>query len=124
MQNEAVIRELQEQEERKPNAIFYKIPESESESSEQRKSDDLNKLQEIGRLCNEEIKPEDVLKIVRIGKKDGSGNPRPTLVKFVNHEKKRKLFRNLHKLSGAKSALKVVNANHDLTKDQRARERI
>ena len=117
MQNEAVIRELQEQEERKPNVIFYKIPESESESSEQRKSDDLNKLQEIGRLCNEEIKPEDVLKIVRIGKKDGSGNPRPTLVKFVNHEKKRKLFRNLHKLSGAKSALKVVNANHDLTKD-------
>ena len=80
-------------------------------------------MQEIGRLCNEEIKPEDVLKIVRIGKKDGSGNPRPTLVKFVNHEKKRKLFRNIHKLSGAKSVLKVVNANHDLKKDQRARER-
>lgn len=116
-----VMKEIKEREERMNNAIFFKVKESKAANADERMKDDKEIMKEIGKVCQESIKKEDIIKAIRIGKK--SEQPRPLKVTFKDHDKKRRLFRNLNKLRDGPDHLKAINGTHDLTQSQRKAEK-
>ena len=82
----------------------------------------LKQIKELGKICKETIRKEDVVKIIRLGKRNPN-KPRPILVEFKGDEKKRGLMKNLANLSKAPEAMKKISVQHDLTKKQREDEK-
>lgn len=118
-----VIKEMQEREERKPNMIFYGVPESDSASIDARKSHDTKQLQEICKLCDEKVKQEEIVNIRRLGKPGGPNKPRPMHVKFTTDAKKGKIFKNMYRVKNSKTGLSTVTVANDLTVKQREEEK-
>ncbi len=117
-----VIREIEEQKSRKCNIIMHNVPEKQSENTDEKTKHDREQLKELGKICKESIKKEDVVKIVRLGKPSPS-KARPLLVEFKDEEKKRALMKNLVNLSNAPDAMRRISVQHDLTKKQRKEEK-
>ncbi len=119
-----MLRELKEREARLNNAVFFKVPESKATKIEDKIKEDCQLLKEIGKICQESIEDDDIVKVKRLGKK--GENPRPMLVTFnedKDKDKKRKLFRNLQKLKEGPDNLKEVSGQHDFTVQQREEEK-
>ncbi len=117
-----VVRKIKEQESRKCNIILHNVQEKQSENPEERAKHDREQLKELGKVCKENIKKEDLVNIKRLGKVNPN-KPRPLLVEFKDEEKKRALMNNLVNLSKAPESLKRISVQHDLTKKQREEEK-
>ena len=117
-----VVREIKDQESRKPNLIIHNIPESDAEGLE-RVNHDKEKALEVANVCNVTWKNEDVVNAVRLGRKKMDGKPRPLLIKLVNEEKKKALFKNVKLLQTAPEGFKEIGIQNDLTKQQREEEK-
>ncbi len=117
-----LVREIKEQESRKCNIILHNVPEKESVNEDERTKHDREQLKELGKVCKENIKKEDVVKMIRLGKRSPN-KARPLLVEFRDEEKKRSLMQNLSNLSKAPNAMKKISVQHDLTKKQREEEK-
>ncbi len=89
---------------------------------DERTKHDREQLKELGKICKESIKKEDLVKITRLGKPNAN-KPRPLLVEFKDEEKKRSLMKNLVNLSKASEAMRRISVQHDLTKKQRKEEK-
>ena len=117
-----LIEELKDQESRKCNLILYNATEKQSDNADERTKHDREQIKELAKVCKESIKKEDVVKIIRLGKRDAN-KPRPMLVEFKDEEKKTNIMKNLVNLGKAPEHLRRISVHHDLTKKQREDEK-
>ncbi len=117
-----VVNEIKEQDSRKCNIILHNVQEKQSENEDERSKHDREQMKELGKVCKENIKKEDVVKMIRLGKRSAN-KPRPLLVEFKDEEKKRALMKNLVNLSTAPEPMRRISVQHDLTKKQRDEEK-
>ncbi len=116
------MREVKDQESRKCNIILHNVTEKQSDNEEERTKHDREQLKELGKVCKESIKKEDLVQMKRLGKRNPN-KPRPLLVEFKDEEKKHGLMSNLVNLSKASEGLRKISVRHDLTKEQRDEEK-
>ncbi len=117
-----VIKEIKDQEERKKNVLFFNLPESKASDVNDRAKHDKEEVKEISKICQATIKKDEMIKAKRLGKKSND-KPRPLLIELVSDEKKRALFQNLSKLQHAPDKYKSVSVQNDLTPKQRENEK-
>ena len=120
-QAEEVIKEIKEQDERKLNVIIFNLAESSGEDNQDKH--DKEEVKEIGKICQANIKKDDITGSRRLGKKNDGGKPRPLLITLINEEKKKALFINLKKLQTAPDKYKKISVRHDLTPKQQENEK-
>lgn len=116
-QNEIITlatREFYNQQNREKNVILFNVPETDAVN--ERKTHDLSELKKITRLCEIELKDDQLEKISRIGEKKNDRSARPILVTFLLVDTKINLLKNLHKLKDKNVDIKITN---DLTVEQR-----
>ncbi len=114
-----LVKEINERERRKNNALLFKVPEVNSNLKAEVEKKDLETLCKISQITETPIKSEDIKKIARIGKKQ-EGYTRPVLIEFKLAEHKKALFRNIGKLRSVEDeTLKQVVLEHDMTKEER-----
>ena len=118
-----VVKEIKDQESRKCNIILHNVQEKQSDNEDERNKHDREQLKELGKVCKQTIKKEDVVMMRRLGKRNPN-KPRPILVEFRDEEKKSGLMSNLVNLSKAPDALRKISVQHDLTKKQRDEEKL
>lgn len=91
--NDAVIKEINEREKRKNNAILFRVPETDTNIKADRITHDTNVIRDIATKIDVEIKLDDIIRVSRLGKKaegEGSSNSKPLLVGFSNDTVKKK----------------------------------
>ncbi len=122
-QAKEVIKEIKDQEERKLNVIIFNLAEVPGQDNQEQIKHDKEEVKEVGKICQANIKKDDITKAKRLGKKNNGGKPRPLLITINNEEKKTALFTNLKKLQSAPEKYKKISVQHDLTPKQRADEK-
>ena len=101
---------------RMKNIIVHGIDEAEGTDPLERRASDIKEIQNILKeFCEVELKEEDIVKSMRLGKYDQT-KKRPILIAVRTEDKKKEIFQNLHKLRNAPNNISVA---HDLTKNQR-----
>ena len=108
--------EKREQEERASNIAIYGIKESEKDTAEEKKEDDVAAVRKIADELGIEVRGEVEAKY-RAGKKVGD-KPRPMIVRVANDEMREALLKKAHML-GRKDGWKSVYVQQDLTWKQR-----
>lgn len=114
-----IIKEIQDREERRNNVVIFNLPESRSHDPEERVRFDKEEIREIGKICQVNIKKDEMTKVIRMGK--NGKDTRPLLLKFTSEEKKRLLLKNAEKLNS--SRLSRIGIQQDLTTKQREEEK-
>ena len=102
--------EAYEVEDRETHMVMFRLAESEN--------DRTNVKLILQHLTHNTIKDEDVIKIIRLGKKNDK-LVRPILIKLGNLTIKKKIFKNLYKMKSLREDLNSVGIGHDLTMEQR-----
>ena len=120
-QAEEVIKEIKDQEERKPNILVFNVPESNSSDSADSTKHDKEEVKQLAKQCKVPISKDEMISARRLGKK--GSNPRPLLIQFANDEKKKMLFKNLKLLQNAPDKYRKMSVKNDLTEKQRKREK-
>ena len=95
---EETVKEVNDRRAREANMIIFKAVEPQTNLREQRVREDLAFIEHVcNEICGIDFDSDnDVAKIVRLGKKNEDGSPRPLLVVFKEAETKKRLFRNLN----------------------------
>ena len=117
---EKKIKEKEDEErtrrERRKNMVVFGIKECEAVNGKEKQEVDLKEVQKILKdYCEVELKQDNVVKVIRMGKFI-EGKKRPVIITISSEEKKREIFKNLHKLRRSKDNVTVT---HDLTVQQR-----
>lgn len=118
-----VIREIKDQESRRQNIILHNIPESNADDGSERVKHDKEQARELAKICKESWKKDDILSAIRLGKKQNDNKPRPLLIKMINEDKKKALFKNLKLLQTAPEKYRNVSVQNDLTTKQREEDK-
>ena len=101
---------------RRNNMAIFGIKECEAMSGKEKQEVDLKEVQKILKDCCEvELKQDNVAKVIRMGKYT-EGKKRPIIITIGTEEKKREIFKNLHKL---RRSTHNITITHDLTVRQR-----
>lgn len=117
----SALEEMKDRERRKDCIIVTNIRESESETSEERLKEDMEGF--LNHINKEiEVKREDVVEIVRLGKKI-EGRQRPMKIKMKSKELKDKVIRCSYSLNKGKRADERVYLNEDLTAKERIKNK-
>jgi hypothetical protein len=111
--------EIQEKETRRNNIIMYRADESEADSAEGRRKEDLNFVLGLFSCINSGADDEDITKVNRLGRRIDGAKPRPLLVELGNRTAKNLIMENLNKLKDAPAKFKKVIVVHDMTKKER-----
>ena len=121
-----VLQEMEEAEDRKRracNVVIYNIPESTSDETDDRISEDTNWCLEMCEKTLEvEVNREDIDNIIRLGKRteNGEDKPRPILLRLKNEKTKWEILGNAKKLRNANSqVIKKIGITKDMTKKER-----
>lgn len=87
---------------------------------------DTKMVRDIGKLINIKIKEDDIIRVVRLGKKaegENNKNNRPLLINFSNDTVKKNLFLNVStKLKEVSCDLGSVSIDHDTTSKEKEKE--
>ena len=115
--NEA-LEEMQEREKRRMNVVFVNVPESEADTPEERKKEDLEKIATIVRTVSDVTK-DDMTDPTRLGAKVIGKDKRPRMLRMTvrNEETKKKLLTNARKIEG--KGRDRVYINQDRTPKER-----
>ena len=115
--NEA-LEEMQEREKRRMNVVFVNVPESEADTPEERKKEDLEKIATIVRTVSDVTK-DDMTDPTRLGAKVIGKDKRPRMLRVTvrNEETKKKLLTNARKIEG--KGRDRVYINQDRTPKER-----
>ena len=101
---------------RRNNMVIFGIKECEAVSGKEKQEIDLKEVQKILKDCCEvELKQDNVAKVIRMGKHT-EGKKRPIIITIGTEEKKKEIFKNLHKLRRSRDNITITN---DLTVQQR-----
>jgi len=78
--------DMQYKEKRRNNIILYRAQESTATSAEDRNTEDMKFCLGLFHAINSGVDREDILKVIRLGKKgdDASQSPRPVLVQLTS----------------------------------------
>lgn len=127
--SELVIREMSERKKRKNNTIMFRVPEPTTNVKLDRINADLRVVKEIGAHIDVNIKDDDIVRVIRLGKKVDNNNSegenthitrsRPLLITFSNESVKKTLFQNVSKLRDITGELAAVSVDHDMTPKER-----
>lgn len=125
------LQEEVDKEARRDNIIIYRMPESVSDSNEERKVMDKRFVLKLLTKMEIGVEEEDIKGAFRLGKwipeqntqSDSSAqtpsNPRPMLVQLNSRTAKNLIMNNLFKLKHLESKYKNVVIAHDMTKNER-----
>ncbi len=106
-------------ERRKPNLIFFGVPESSSTDSSARMLEDFHLVKSLYE-DKVDIEPQNVKSIFRIGKADDRGRNRPLLLKFESVDLKNNLLRNSKDIQLRKdNEIVRIGVSPDRTQKQR-----
>ena len=111
--------EQQDKENRRCNIILYKVPESSQTAAEERAVDDKRFCSQLLTKLNMGLTDEDIKKVVRLGKKGQTSNPRPLLLQFGSRLAKNYTMESLYKIPHLEQKFKNVIVAHDMTKKER-----
>ena len=118
------LSDIENVEERKTNIIVLNAPESEANSTEERKLDDKAFFVETcNSFCDRNIPSTDILQARRLGKRSEGKVTRPLLIKLKSEMTKRIIFSQLHKLRNNES-LSTLSMNHDMTREERVKTKL
>ena len=123
--SELVIKEMSERKKRKNNTIVFRVPEPTTNVKLDRINPDLRVVKEIGAHIDVNIKDDDIVRVIRLGKKVDNNTSegenthttrsRPLLITFSNESVKKTLFQNVSKLRDITGELAAVSVDHDMT---------
>jgi len=117
----SLLKEINDRKSRECNIILYRVPESESQESVARVSDDLELVKALFNILD--LNDEEILdpkKPIRLGRKNEIvGNPRPVLIKVKSREDVDRIMRNARKLKNSVNPYKKIIIAHDMTKTER-----
>ena len=92
--------------------VIFGIEECEAMSGKEKQEVDLKEVHKILKDCCEvELKQDNVAKVIRMGKYT-EGKKRPIIITIGTEEKKREIFKHLHKLRRSTDNITIT---HDLT---------
>jgi len=126
-----VVKEMNEREKRRNNAIMFHVPEPKTNIKAERISEDIKIVQALGKAIDIEIDNEHITKVTRIGKKTQTNNEneslesndntncRPLLVTFSNEDAKKNLLQNISKLKEITVYLSEISVDHDMMPKER-----
>lgn len=127
--SELVIKEMSERKKRKNNTIMFRVPEPTTNIKLERINADLKVVKEIGAHIDVNIKDDDIVRVIRLGKKvdynvsegENTHTTRnmPLLITFSNERVKKTLFQNVSKLRDITGELAAVSVDHDMTPKER-----
>ena len=101
---------------RRNNMVIFGIKECEGMSGKEKQEVDLKEVQKILKDCCEvELKQDNVAKVIRMGKYI-VGKKRPIMIMIGTEEKKKEMFKNLHRLRRSADNITIT---HDFTVQQR-----
>ena len=101
---------------RRNDMAIFGIKECEAMSGKEKQKIDLKEVQKILKDCCEvELKQDNVAKVIQMGKYT-EGKKRPIIITIGTEEKKKEIFKNLHKLRRSADNITIT---HDLTAQQR-----
>lgn len=112
------IQEENDKSKRENNLILHNVDESEKELGKSRENDDTQRCNEIFKDGTQE-KDYEIEKVIRLGKRNNNGKPRPILVKFTNKNDKYKILTKTKNLKNAPENMKKVIITPDLTLNER-----
>lgn len=121
----SVLSEVNDRREREQNLIIFGVKESNSDNKQERIQHDLEKIKEIGNICDVKLTDSDMTKTVRLGKFNTESKERPILATVASLETKKKILKGawkLSKLNKEPNSTRVRIAN-DLTKTEREQEK-
>ena len=112
--NEA-LEEMQEREKRRMNVVFMNVPESEADTPEERKKEDLEKIATIVRSVSDVTK-DDMTDPTRLGAKVIGKDKRPRMLRVTvrNEETKKKLLTSARKIEGKGRDRVYINQDRTL----------
>ena len=111
--------EEKNKESRSHNIIIYRAVETSGTRDERQSRDKAFCLELFNDKLEVDVKNEDVKSAFRIGKIEGSQNPRPILVQFRERILKNRVMESLSKLKLAEEKFKKLSITHDMTPDER-----
>ena len=123
------MRESQEKEKKKNNLILFNVPESVEQRNESRIEDDKKWCKKVFSRregLGLEIQDEDVIEVIRLGKRQELENskPRPLLVKMYSAGIKWHVIKNAKKLkNSSEEDVKKIFIVPDLTEKEREKDR-
>jgi hypothetical protein len=120
---------MSERKKRKNNTIVFRVPEPTTNVKLDRINADLRVVKEIGAHIDINIKDDDIVRVIRLGKKVDNNNSegenthitrsRPLLITFSNESVKKTLLQNVSKLRDITGELAAVSVDHDMTPKER-----
>ena len=110
--------EEKNKESRSHNIIIYRAEET-SGTRDERQSYDKAFCLDLFKKLDVDVKNENVKSVFRIGKIEGSHNPRPILVQFRERIYKNQVIESLSKLKLAEEKFKKLSITHDMTPEER-----
>jgi len=121
VESKAQIDDMQDKEKRRNNIILYHAQESTAATAEDINKEDTKFCLGHFHAINSGVDKEDILKVVRLGKKgdDASQPPRPMLVQLGSRLPKNLIMEKVSELKHAESKYKAVIVAHDLTIKER-----
>ena len=103
--------EERDKENRRNNLVIYRAPESSAAVAVERTSDDLQQvLHFFNQALSVGASNEDIVKVVRLGKRDTSSapKPRPLLIQLSNHSIRNLIMESLYKIKLLTDSTKVL----------------
>lgn len=114
-----IASETQDKENRRNNIIMYRAEESSAATTEERHSADVTFSLGLFNAIHSGVDREDIIKVVRLGRRVEDGGNRPLLVQLGSRLPKNLIMENLNKLKQAEPKYKAVIVAHDMTKKER-----
>jgi hypothetical protein len=114
-----VVEEENDKENRRNNIILYNVPESADGNVESKYKEDKLFFLQLMKALSTGVDEEDIKKMLRLGRKDDTGKPRPLLVQLGCRMAKNLIMDSLFRLKNIDAKFKGITVSHDMTKKER-----
>ena len=118
--------EVRDRENRRNNIVIYRLDESNAQSAEARKKQDIETCLDLIRNTLEvDCRVEDLKQVFRLGQRNRTNNDRqtnirPILIEFRSYATKNQVMESLYKLKNANAHFQQLSVTHDMTKNERS----
>ena len=104
---------------RKNNIILYRVAESSLVRAEERQKEDAEFCEKFLLALQCGFEPEDIKKVLRLGRRNADGTERPILVQLRSGNVKNYIIESLYKIRSLEAIYQNIIVGHDMTKKQR-----
>lgn len=114
-----VVEEENDKENRRNNIILYNVAESAEGNVESKYKEDKLIFLQLMNALSTGVDEEDIKKMLRLGRKNENGKPRPLLVQLGCRLAKNLIMDSLFRLKNIDAKFKGITVSHDMTKNER-----